>query len=395
MVRLQRYLDEIETRLRVNNGPSFALEYEGLVNVRHLERAFRILCDRHPVLRGRIRYHNQRYLLYVPESHRPEFVVCSGDWNRLLRASNEPWNPEHSLSQLMLVRNESHGYIALRADHVIVDASSLGAMFGELMTIYSTIVEDRYVQTTPENSLPASPLRLLAARSGMDTAERPSSPTDSTGISDSRKATWRRIRLSVNETSRIVESARRENLSVHSLIASSILIAQRSKATRLSEPTMMRCLSTVDYRRRVSPPVRPTETTNFIGVHTADVRVDSNANIFAVAHALKERFDAAMGTGRISTVDPSLSYVKCPESRIASASISNTGVVPKFSQPAGLVVTDFLIPPRRSARLGIPVYGVYTYNGKLSITSIYPSDLMGDVEIGDVLKTIVDKLSRV
>lgn len=388
---LQRYLVGIEIQMK-GSAPSFAVEFRGTVHPAALSRAFELLYTHHPVLRGRIRRDDKGYLLYVPPNHHPELAILHGNERTLQREAQSPWDITRAVAKLTLIRSETEGFIALRADHAIVDARSLGALFGELWRLYTDIVNGSDTSVDRGVSLPSSPTDLIRQRWGRIKAE-PS--TTRTGTPRRVcEALRRRIVLTEYDTTRLLAAARAQRTSVHALVCGAILVALRAHETQ-TEPAPMACRSVVDLRNRVRPPVGSTETTNFLGFHIAEVSVSENADPIIIGREVKKQLDNVIARRELlDMLDIRSSQLSTSlQQHLANVSITNAGVIPRLAQPADLAITDFLVlPPHKKKSAMFPTYAAYTYDKQLSILCGYPSDFFTDEEVEEIVSRTTAQL---
>lgn len=393
---LQRYLSGIEVQLR-NGGPCFTVEYQGNIDNEVLRRACDLLCDRYPVFRGRIRRDSEGFLLYVPDTHRPEPIVRDGDKETLREEAFRPWDGTQSLVRVLHIRGESRGFIALGADHAIADARNSVAMLDELWRLYTAIVGGSNIASERFESLPCAPNELLRERwgriqpqSSVDMADSASVPIVDESI------TWR-IHLAQQDTARLVEAAHKTETTVHALVCGSILVSLRSQEIS-TEPMPMMCLSIVDLRNRVTPSVGATETTNFIGYHRAEATVPLDGNPTILGRDIRAQLDAAIASREIEMNMPQSAHSQVATSLKQHRSnilVNNIGVVRRFCQPAGVRITDFFVPTRERTVALFPIHGVYTYDGQLSLWGVYPSKFFSSERVRQIVKRITTHLRQI
>lgn len=373
---LQRYLDDIEVQLRTVS--THTVEYEGTVDEAALVGAYEQLCVRYPVLRARIRADDRGWLLQVAPDDRPALMVLDGDESSLTHVASQPWEPGHAVAQLVVVRGKSRGFVALRADHAVVDGRSRTSMFGELWRFYTDLVNGCDVSVEPGAGLPSSPATVIKQGHGAAHRGRPGYSKDS----DARRCVHipRRIHLTHEETARLISVARSQQTSVHALVCGAILVNLRSHGTT-PEPARMVCLSIVDLRSQLNQAVRAIETTNPLGVHMAEVVVPAGGDPVAVGHEVKTQLDTDLRRGNVPMLIPSVTkslyssrVVGYLEQYLAKISVTNIGVIPRFDQPAGLTIKDWRRVTTGGKGPNFTMYGVWTYDGRLSILCGYPSD---------------------
>lgn len=394
---LQRHLDHIEAQLR-NDSPPHAVKYRGQLEDTALNHAFELLCARHPILRGRIRTDDHAYLLYVPPDHYPKFRIVDGDERTLDHEMNRRHNPESSLTDAVVVRRESGGFVALRMNHAIADGASKFAIFAELWRLYTDIVAGRNPPTTQNPSLAIPPTELLRQRwrgAQASPAPRPADTPSHPIISEVR---GRRIQLNKGDTAQLLAAARSHTTSVHALVCGVVVTALRALATH-PDPAPMEVISAINLRNLVSPPVGATETTNFLSGHKAIVDVSADSNPLTIGQEIKSQIDAAVTHRELVPLDLApvfFSQVETPlEQHLARCSISNHGVIPPFTQPPEIAITDFVRPRERETQVYFPRHGVYTYDGRLNIGCSYPSKYFTNDQVDDLVERITKQLHHI
>lgn len=389
----ERYLDEIEVR-SLNNANSFAVEYAGKIDENALRKAFDLLCQRYPVLRARVRWDGKGYLIYLPEESRPSFVVVDGDEHAMQLEITRRWDPAEGLVKLILVRSLGQGFVTLRMDHSIVDASGWTTMLGDLWRWYTDIVSETDFTVDRGMSLPVPPSQLFRDRWGrMDEV----SDGTSARVPERAGIVQRHEALSEADTDRLVCFARNNGTSVNALVCGAILVAQRSVAASGPQAVPMACLVPVDFRNRVDPPVGATETTNFLRGYRADVLVPGAGEPLAVGDDVKKKLDAAISAEEGCPTDLSGFYSAQAESslepRWSAAFISNVGVIRDYASPVELSITDFRMIADSTTGIS-PRYGLYTYGGCLHILCFAPSALFTVEEVDEVVARSAKMLTR-
>lgn len=385
---LQRYLDNQEAQFIPAAG-MLAVEYSGHVDEEALERAFDKVCIHHPVLRARIRSVGGRLLLYVPADYRRGIEVLDGDEYTLRCVANESWDVSHAVAQLVLIRGASRGYVALRLSVSITDGGLIRAALAELWRFYTDLVNGTEVSVEPGVSLPASPIDLLQRRAGVRLTPSLVDPTSSPDAIEFSSPIERRVVLPDTDTTSLVNRAHQLKTSVHALLCGAVLVALRD-CGRPTQPTPMVCWSPINLRSRVDPPVSATEVTSFGIRHRTELVVAKNADPVSVGREVKQQIDTAIARRELSQepiqsppapVDTSL------EQRLATVLVSNAGVTPRFSQPAGLTITDLLLPQDTMTPL-YPICAVMTYDGQLSLKFVCPSARFTNEEVENIVNDI-------
>lgn len=379
---------------------SFVTEYCGEIDEQTLSRAFEILIERHAVLRSRIRKDGDEYLLYATGDHRPEFVTLIGDEDTLMSEVNCSWDVARSVSRLVLIRNREYGFVSLQADHSIVDARSLGAMLQELWRLYTNISNKMSTPRRFGKDLPVSGYSLYTERWQDPINSRPTARSATSRPLTAIFASGticRRIQLTNEDSRKLLAEAHSHGLSLHTLICGKILAAHRSQIPQLDSLSMT-CVSVVDLRSRVDPPVGATETTNFLGLHAANLMLPNSADSIVVGKQIKSELATAIDSRNLYLEFSEIFVEGAPKSNemgphtdpYATIFVSNVGIVPRFETPADLNVIDWVVPVRHETASPIPTYAVYTYSDCLSVRCVYPSILFTDFDVDQLIDKITN-----
>ncbi|TDE10609.1 phthiocerol/phthiodiolone dimycocerosyl transferase family protein [Jiangella asiatica] len=383
MPEICRYLDDIETVFLRNVSPPIQVaEIEGEVDVSSLACAYELVCVRYPVLKARIRSDRERFLLEVDPDHRPGIVVRDGDMETLRKLADSSWDPGNGVAELSIVRDRRFVYVALRADHAVIDGLNWTATFAELWRLYSAIVEGTEVSIQTTRSLPAAPLELFTERGWNVTAVGPP-----TGAGDEESGPElcdvvdERVRFGREITAALPVVARQHGTSVHGLVCGALLLAMRRQAPPASSAHYgwMSCTSLVDLRKHLSPPVGVDEAVGMLGTHVANVVVTVASDPIAIGSQVKAQLTTALQERAVRPMWELRAEGTRDQQRSADLpglSITNLGRVPRFEQPPGMVITDWLrVFKSRDHMSHRPLFVVYTYDGHLSILGRYSASV--------------------
>ena len=400
---LWRYLDDIEA-LHLGSAPTHVAQYHGYFDQEAFSRASELLHARHPVLTGRVRSDARgRHLLYVPDRHRPGVVFRGGDGTALRRELATAWDPRRELARIIHVRGRGTGYVAFRADHAIADGHSLRAMFDELWLLYDQVMRGVDPADAVDAALPLPPSVVLAARGEHRYgARRPdgSGAARTGGVPHRVPPVQEYIRLTEYDTRTVLEFSRRHGMSVHALLCGAVLMAHGRSTVGPLEPAAMVCVSPVNLRTRLSPPVGATETTNLVRVHRAEVVVSEDADAVALGRCVKHQLDAAIAHRELcSPLDlediAAIPVRTAVERRLATLQVSNNGIAHRtLENLAGLTVTD-LFTPVDVVPGWFPMYSLLTFRGRLTVRCVYPSNLFGPEETARLRDRIATELGAV
>jgi hypothetical protein len=390
-VTSERYLDNIES-WHLNRARTQVVEYRGTLDVDKMARAFELVCAHYPVLRARIRPDGDQHLLYIPSDHRPEFAVFTGDSDTLVREVRQAWDPAIAVARLILVYGDDQGRLALRMDHSVIDGRAWTTMFYELWMLYTDLVASNTISIEPGTSLPCPPADLFKLHYGEDPYEFLEDPSDDANPAEVIEG---RVVLDEHETEKLITAARMHDTSVHALICGAILVSHRGTTSTAEQ---MACLSPIDLRSRVKPTVGPTDTTNFIGFHMAELAVALDAEPVAVGREVKHQMESSLTGGKLPPVDMVRflnARAKQPrEQRQNFVLVTNLGVLSSFAHPANLTITDWQ-RLTGSKPDSFPVYGVFTYERRLHLHYFFPSSLCSNDQINRLVTGAIDQLRSI
>ncbi|HET6709857.1 phthiocerol/phthiodiolone dimycocerosyl transferase family protein [Amycolatopsis sp.] len=367
-----------------------AAEYAGELDAGVLTRAFRHLCFVHPALRGRIRGTSPEAVLAVDPEHQPDVIVLADGADALARIAALPWDATAGVADLVLVQGDGHGYVALRTDHSITDANAWLGTFRELLRVFTAFASGDEPVSEPETALPAPPAALFHERLGLIPYDRrlfhsavPPEPTaGAAGLLSGY------LRLSVEETQWLKRAARRYETTVHGLVAGAILLAQRVLAGG-REAVPMYCVSPVDFRRRVDPPVGELETTNFMMSYVAETGVSPRLSPVLVGREVKARMDEVLagpeGVREAAPMEDTLGR------NLSYALISNLGVVAEFPAPPGLEFTELHILNTVGDTF-FPGYYVSTYRDRLTVLHIFTDRFFTRGDVDRIVRELHEQL---
>lgn len=367
-----------------------AAEYRGDLDPETLDEAFRLLCLRNPVLRARIRRTTPDPVLAVAPGHQPELIVLDDVPDVLAKIAELPWDATKGVADLVLVRGDGHGFVALRTDHSITDANAWLGAFRELLRLFSAVAAGEETAAEPGDSLPSPPAELFHQRLGLipydrrlfRTAAMPDVPGDPAGLISGY------LTLGEEETNWLKRAARRYETTVHGLVCGAILLAQRVLAGG-RETVPMYSVSPVDFRQRVEPPVGVLETTNFMMSYVAEAAVSTRMSPVLIGQAIKAQMDAVLaapeGVRSPAPLEDSL------DRNLSFALISNLGVIPDFPEPEGVSYTDFHIL-NTVGDTYFPGYYVSTYRGRLTVLYVFTNRFFSQEDVETITGELREQL---
>ena len=393
MKHLKRRLDGIEAHL-AGHSVTLAAEYKGKIDHYSLKQSYRRLCFKNPILMAQLRHEEGIYLFEVFPHGSPHIVSRSGDRNTLLKEADGEWSPYNELARLLHIEGDNHGYIALRADHSIVDAKALSKLLSELLEQYTAISRgDAVSEDEPWGTLPKSPSQLLASRWGTGNARLtyPPIPSVRVGEPELMEVIEKRISLSEEETARLITSARESDTTVNSVVSGAILLALKKMSQSSIEEEII-CRSIIDLRKQVAPEVGATETTNFVAWHTSRITISSHDNLMNVGREVRANILNGIRNRDISlsaaAAVPELSS-RAPERRLAMTSITNAGVITTPDMANSLEIASlFAARPKRLERAFFSRYAIHTMRRSLNVVGTFPSDIFNSKDATQVMDSI-------
>ncbi len=371
----------------------------GPVDVAALSAAFDATTEANPPLRSRIEQNGAGHVLrLLGEDERPRLVVRTGDETEAHAAElNRPLPVGGPLSRATLVSapgGENHLFV-LVVDHTVVDGHSGIALHNALWDRYRALVDGEPAAVAADAGRPRWPdpvSRLLPPADAADTAKyldgrleetrrypvalvpydvpRPSAGAHETGPDGHIEV--RRLTLDADLTSRLRRTARGAGVSAHALIAATLLATARRRLDG-DGPRTLGCLSPIDLRSRLSPPLSASALVPAVTTHLQTLDVSEASEPLQLARAVHGRLSDFLSRGdhfhemRITPEVP-----RNPALQLATVIATNMGVVPGPRLPSGLRAVDVRLVPAREhyfPQAGrSPVMAcVVSFEGRLSI----------------------------
>ncbi|MFH9860353.1 protein kinase [Streptomyces sp. NPDC017202] len=355
----------------------------GPVDVGALSAAFDAMTQANPTLRSRIVEEGTGHVLrLLDEDERPRLVTRTGAEDEAYAAElNDPLPVGGPLSRAVLVSAPDGGshLFVLVVDHTVTDGHSGIALLNALWDRYRTLVEggrdgDAAASATPRWPQPVS--RLLPPADDADTAKyldgrveearrhpvelvpydvrRPSTTGRAAGEGTTGEGTTGeghievcRLTLDTELTARLRRTARAGGVSVHALIAATLLATARRRLDGDGARTLG-CLSPVDLRSRLSPPLPASDMVPAVTTHLQTLEVSGTPDPLDLARTVHARLGDFISRGdhfhemRITPEIP-----RNPTLQLATVIVTNMGVVPGPRLPSGLEAVDVRLAPAR------------------------------------------------
>ncbi|WP_052034415.1 phthiocerol/phthiodiolone dimycocerosyl transferase family protein [Streptomyces pseudogriseolus] len=362
----------------------------GPVDAAALSRALDTVTAEQPTLRTRIVQDGAGYALeLLGEAERPRLTVRTGGDEVYQEELNTPLPVGTPLTRAVLA-SEPDGdrhLLVVSVDHTVTDGHSAITLLNTLWDRYRALVEDgdaaagaavaavteapataseQPVWPTPVSELlppvdeaetAAYLRRRLAETEGRSVELLPydtprethaaAGNGDPAGTADEPRIEACRLLLDADRTERLRKSARAAGVSVHGLIGSALLTVVRRRLGG-DGPRVLGCLSPVDLRSRLHPPVPASTMVAAVTTHLHAVEVDADSDPLALARELGTHLRDAIERGdhfqdmRIMTEVP-----KHPALQMGTVIVTNMGSVPGPRLPEGTELTDVRLVPAR------------------------------------------------
>jgi phenolphthiocerol/phthiocerol/phthiodiolone dimycocerosyl transferase len=377
-----------------------AVCYEGDLIVEALRTAFDVLCRRHPILTACIRVEDAADMLFIDDARQPQLAISTGDETDLWNAADEPWNDARGVARLIVVSGRHRGFVALRTSHAVIDGGTIFPLLSELWSIYTDIADGQPVHDVSSDELNIGPADLIG-RHWKETSPvavfHPDNSAPVPGSEDADPGVSRRVIISEQDTVRLLEVARAEQVTIGGLLAGAAVLGT-SRITDQMLPARTTIAAGIDLRRYIDPPAAGTRTANLYGFAFVDVIAGQDTSAIDIARDFNRQLVHALETRNLA-----ISGVNNPNfdnrSPVDYYQINNYGVIPPFRHPDSLRFTDFTVRPAVNMK-GARFYyhRFYTFAGRINSFMTYPSRFSGAAidaasshfirEIGNITGTV-------
>ncbi|MFI5719401.1 hypothetical protein [Nocardia sp. NPDC051750] len=363
----------------------------GTLDTTALAAAFEALVTAHPMLGAQL-VPTEPYGHTLVTGGSPETVLTVADGDpELLLTGAEP-DQRRALGSVHVVRAGSTASVTLLVHHSIADATHALHLVERLWHCYATATTGRAPALPPARQpLPVEDLltargitrRPVPGRAGPPRSEPPLPPADALDPNDNAypPLITTRCRLSREHTGALVARGHRAGVTVHSLVAAALLLTE-SEARQLPV-TDLHCSYSVDLRRRVRPPIGPTEGTNVLGFAGYRPGPDTGTTPAELAHGVFHTLRAGLTTGYVQQTPLQLpdTLAAPPANPFETVMTTNWGRLPGLSGPR-VRIDDFrttmIAKPdptgRRPPQPGGGTSIITTYDNRLSIEVHHPPE---------------------
>ncbi|MEU0133202.1 condensation domain-containing protein [Streptomyces sp. NPDC006296] len=389
----------------------------GNIDTEALSAAFDTITTAHPTLRSRITPGGPSgYVLrLLAEAERPRLLTRTGDLTDAYAAElNAPLPVGGPLTRAVLVsepKGDDHLFV-LVVDHTITDGHSSITLHNSLWDAYRNLLSGGgpSANSTGEDEDVAWPRpvsELLPYAEEADTAEYLEQRIEQTAAHQVSLVPYdvprptaeqpapqglieaQRLTLSLEETARIRHAARRAGISVHGLVSAAVVRAARLRLAGDATPLRtLGCLSPVDLRSRLTPPLPASVMVAAVATHLQTVEVSPDTDPLTLARTLHTRLKDAIHNGdHVKELRITPAIPRHPTLQLSTVIVTNMGVVPGPRLPDDLRATDVRLVPAREnyfPQAGrSPVMAcVVSFEGRLAVefphfTSCFSASFMG------------------
>lgn len=298
---------------------SMTIELHGVVDVDALSDAFDALVEAHPVLASHIEPSPDGGWNLVAEDllHSGLCVVDGTDTKPWGAGGGPPpgiqLDQTASLLNLRLALGKGTSLLTVYLHHSIADGHHGAGLLDELFTRYTEVVTNGDPGPITPEPAPA-PLEVMLEsrgirRLGVTGVERfmpvmfaydlPPSvrPTLIAHPGSPQSVPVTRVRLTEEETTDLVQFCQDNRVSVNTVVAGAILMTEWQ--FRETPHVPIPYAYPVDLRYFLNPPVRPTESTNLVGVATYLAEIGPDTDIVDLATDIGATFRADLTDGLI------------------------------------------------------------------------------------------------
>ncbi|GGV23528.1 acyltransferase [Kitasatospora herbaricolor] len=409
---MHRKLSPAET-LYVSASRSRAVltcQIRGDVDEKLLTAAFDVKVARHPSLRSRVGLVDGAPALVPLAGEAPALLVRQAGPSAFAEEMNTPLSADGPLVRAVLLRGSGEHTFVLSVDHTVTDGHSALALHDALWRTYAELADGAEPPDARQERWPDAATDLLPPCSAAEIAEHLARRVEQSkrgpiaflpyeaavagagpgGDGTGQRVQVQRVLLESEATARLVRYARAAGLSVHGLVSGALLVALRRRIGGLPGPRALGCLSPVDLRGRVNPPIgrevmipAVTGFLDILEVRADDDPLELGREVLAHLRTAIERGDFVPETHILPEV------IGNPALLATSLIVTNLGSVPGPPAPPGLELTGMrLIPVREQyypqAGQGPLMACVTSFDGRLAIELPYSTECFGHGQIAGI-----------
>ncbi|WP_158607846.1 phthiocerol/phthiodiolone dimycocerosyl transferase family protein [Nocardia panacis] len=374
------------------------------------------LAAGHPLLRSRVVEVNGAPHFRIDDDYRVPFAVRDGGPEEYRRLTNSRPDWDAGLFQAQVLRRDGVDQVVLSIHHGIADGRSAFALLEQMWRRYTAYVAGIPLPRTFSDQLPGAvdirlaevttraeiELFLAGVRAGaaaMAPSDAPRRlPTGGVSNDPCGRLGLRRIELSPERTTELMNTARQHGISVNSLLTGVALAAVRDRLTPGAGKLPLMCGHAVDLRYELWPRVAAETVVNCASGTGTLVAVDRDDDPIALGREVAEGMRVAKDTRF-----PAL-FLRASQEPLDAFTAAILGAPPTFAlSNMGLVQAHSLPDELRFVRDDIyavapgmpPKLSVFTVGERLTIQMEYDSAEYGHPWMADLGAALVARLDRV
>lgn len=363
---------------------AFTAHVHGPVDLDAMSDAFDALLESHPVFTGRLEQtEDGRYQIVAEDLMHPGIWVINSDTPDTADTAGMRLDQRQTLLNLRLKYSGGRTELTLYTHHSLADAHHAFGLLEELFSLYTDVVTSGAPAPVTPQPAPES-LELLLEQRGVTKQRKsgleklfkamfaydlpePEQPPEMADPDAIRPIPIARIRFTEEETSELVEFGRANQLSLNSVVAAAILLAEWELRNTPHIPIPY--IYPVDLRYLLSPPVSLTGSTLPLGVATYLAEIKPDTEVVDLARGIVESFrtDLAEGVIQQSAMHFNLQYQGTPPGLPPVVLCTDTGTIPPLRTPPGMELDDFQSELWFPTRAPVDLYSCGTFAGRLFI----------------------------
>jgi hypothetical protein len=314
---MRRKLGKIETAAALSGEYAIwnivgVLRLEGIPTPETVRQALDLLQSRHPFLKVRlIRVEGQHFFEAGDVPPIPLTVIEKGPIDQWVPIAEDELNFkfDHPTGPLLkctlLINDNDSGEIILTAQHSIVDGASIEALCDDLLTLCAAITSGDQVENEKIAQLPPVESRFSSEFQGFQLFRKSMGYFGNQmmdelhynlAIRNHRKPPINQdvrgkiiqLKTPVAETSTLIKRARKERVTLNSLINAAILISvQKSLYAGAARP--YRYMSMADLRPYVTPPPERDQIGCYLAPLRYTISIQAEDNLWSLAHKINDQ----------------------------------------------------------------------------------------------------------
>lgn len=362
---------------------SMTMQLHGVIDVDAFSEAFEALAEAHPVLASHLEPNpDGGWNLVADDYLHSGLIVVDGTTESASTAAPIQLDQSLSLFNMKLTLGEPTSELTAYLHHSMGDGHHGSGLLEELFTRYTAMVTGADPGPVIPEPAPA-PLEVMleqrgVKRMGLSGVERfmpvmfaydipaPERPALIANPGSPQPVPVTRVQLSEQETADLADLGRENRVSVSHVVAAAILMTEWQFRDTPHIPIPY--VYPVDLRYLLSPPVRPTEATNLVGVATYLAEIGPHTDIVDLASDIGATFRADLADGLIqqSALNFGVAFEGTPAGLPPLVFCTDVSAFP-IPTPAGLELGEFHGQFACSITLPLDFYGCGIQDGKMVI----------------------------